>query len=1000
MADIASFVPLTLPAPVAPPSDASAPVSIEHAAALLRGLNREQRRAVAHGEGPQLVLAGPGTGKTEVITRRVAWLIATKRARPHEILALTFTDKAASEMQARVDVLVPYGQADAQIHTFHAFGDRLLREHAYELGLPADVRLLTRSQAVVLLRDNLFELGLERYRPLGDPTRFLGALVDLFGRAKDEGVDAAGYRSYAQKLSASAAATPDAERDAPLDLAAAQAELAEAYERYQALLGRHGCIDHGDQVALSVRLLRERPSIGQAVQQRYRYLLVDEFQDTNPTQLELVFQLTGRGRNVTVVGDDDQAIYAFRGAATSNMRRFAAAHVDLRRVVLRRNYRSRSPIVAASQRLIGHNDPNRLAAIDGFSKQPVAHRRSRAPAPVRSHAYRTADDEADGIAQAIAERISTGTRPRDFAVLVRTNAEIDALGRSLRVRGVPHTSSAPPDLYARPEIRGLLCYLRVVADPADSVELYMLATAQPYALGGDDMTTLLHAARRRHSPLWDVLLEVLDQPGVVRIGADYRRRVERMLADVRAGIELSHTRTTAEVLYDHLRRTGRLARLAQPGQPEDGLLDIVRFFELVRGHGRLVADDRVAVLVPYLDTLVAAGDQPADSGPEIVDAVAVLTVHRAKGLEFPVVFLSGLVDGRFPRRGRQSSLALPAALWAARDGAGEEDGLAEERRLFYVAMTRARDELILTWSTAPAGRRVQRRPSPFIAEALDLGVDQAAEGVTGTSRLVPLEPLPPLPAAPARTTSAEAPLSLSYSAIEAYVGCPERYRLRHVVGVPTPTHHALTYGSALHQAVAAFHIRQRAGEEMSEDDLLAVFATHWSADGFLSRQHEEARFAAGQQALRLFRAGQLATSSSPPQGVERSFSFRVGRDEIRGRIDRLDETADGAVITDYKSSDVRDQRKADQKARESLQLQVYALAYKAETGRLPQRTQLHFLDSGVVGRAIPDPARLERATSTITDAANGIRAGSFPARPNPMACSYCPYRQICTSSAA
>jgi DNA helicase-2/ATP-dependent DNA helicase PcrA len=1000
MADIAAFPPPTLPAPVAPFADGSAPVSIEHAAALLHGLNREQRRAVTHGEGPQLVLAGPGTGKTEVITRRVAWLIATKRARSSEILALAFTDKAAAEMQARVDVLVPYGQADAEIHTFHAFGDRLLREHAYELGLPADVRLVNRSQAAVLLRDNLFELGLERYRPLGDPTRFLGALVDLFCRAKDEGVDPAAHRAYAETLPASAAAAPDAERDTLLDLAAAQAELAAAYERYQALLGRHGCIDHGDQVALSVRLLRDRPSIGQAVRQRYRYLLVDEFQDTNPTQLELVFQLTGQGRNVTVVGDDDQAIYAFRGAATSNMRQFAGAHPDLRRVVLRRNYRSRSPIVAASQRLIGHNGPERLAAIDGLTKQPVAHRRSRSPAPVRSHAYRMPDEEADGVAQQIADRISAGARPRDFAVLVRTNAEIDPIVRSLRVRGVPYSSSAPPDLYDRPEIRPLLCYLRVVADPSDSVELYMLATAQPYELGGDDLTALLHAARRRHRPVWDVLLESLDQPGVVRIASESRRRVERLVADVRGGIELSHTRTTAEVLYDHLRRTGRLARLAQPDQPDEGLLDIVRFFELVRANGRLVADDRVAVLVPYLQSLVSAGDQPADSGPELADAVSVLTVHRAKGLEFPVVFLSGLIDGRFPRRGRQTALALPAALCAARHGDGEEDGLAEERRLFYVAMTRARDELVLTHSIEAAGRRHARRSSPFIAEALDLGVHPAPEVLSGVSSLGSLEPAPPVPAAAAPAASTDAPLSLSYSAVEEYVGCPERYRLRHVVGVPTPTHHALTYGSALHQAVAAFHLRQRAGQEMTEDELLAVFAAQWSAEGFLSRKHEEARFAAGQQALRRFRAGQLATPASPPMGIERSFSFRVGRDEIRGRIDRLDETADGAVITDYKSSDVRDQRKADQKARESLQLQVYALAYQAETGRLPGHTQLHFLDSGVVGRATPDPARLERATGTITAAANGIRAGSFPARPNPIACGYCPYRQICTSSAA
>src|SRR3954447_7736818 len=195
------------------------------ASSLLRGLNRAQRRAVTHGEGPALVLAGPGTGKTEVVTRRIAWLIATRRALPREILALTFTDNAAQEMQARVDVLVPYGQADAAIQTFHAFGDRLVREHAFELGLGADLRLLTRAELIVFLREHLFELGLRRYVPLGDPTRFLGALVDLFGRAKDEDVSAAALEANAQRLRQEHGG---AEEDlaARLDLADGRSELA------------------------------------------------------------------------------------------------------------------------------------------------------------------------------------------------------------------------------------------------------------------------------------------------------------------------------------------------------------------------------------------------------------------------------------------------------------------------------------------------------------------------------------------------------------------------------------------------------------------------------------------------------------------------------------------------------------------------------------------------------------------------------------------------------
>ncbi|MDQ3938835.1 MAG: UvrD-helicase domain-containing protein, partial [Chloroflexota bacterium] len=374
----------------------AAPVSLDRVSALLSGLNREQRQAVTHGTGPQLVLAGPGTGKTEVITRRVAWLIATKRARPSEILALTFTEKAASQMQTRVDLLVPYGQADAAIHTFHAFGDRVLREHAFELGLPGDLRLLSRGEAIVLLREHLFTLGLERYRPLGDPTRFLGALVDLFLRAKDEGVEPERFELHARSLLERARLAAPEEREALADLAAGQAELAAAYRCYQRLLLERGLIDHADQVLLCVRLLRERPAVRRLLHDRYRYLLVDEFQDTNPAQLELVLGLAGANRNVTVVGDDDQAIYAFRGAAVSNMRRFIAAQPGLSRVVLRRNYRSRAPVVEASQRLIRHNDPQRLASLDGFDKEPMAVRRSRSPAPVRQLSFLTREQEADG----------------------------------------------------------------------------------------------------------------------------------------------------------------------------------------------------------------------------------------------------------------------------------------------------------------------------------------------------------------------------------------------------------------------------------------------------------------------------------------------------------------------------------------------------------------------------------------------------------------------------
>lgn len=986
-----SIAPL-LPAaePATTPAAPAAPVSLDALRALVLGLNREQRQAVSHGRGPLLVVAGPGTGKTEVVTRRVARLIAAKLALPREILALTFTDNAAREMQARVDVLVPYGMADAAIHTFHAFGDRLLRDNAFELGLAGDVRLINRAEAILVLRENLFELGLERYLPLGDPTRFLGALVDLFGRAKDEGITPEALSSNAHELLRRAQVDSAGDDAALADLASSRAEVARAFDAYGRLLARRGLIDHADQIALPLRLLRERPAVTATLHQRYRYILVDELQDANATQLELVLLLAGRQSNVMVVGDPDQGIYDFRGASSGNVARFEAAHAGIRRIVLRRNYRSTAPIVEASRRLIAHN----AGEHETKDAHRSARRSSRRNLPVSVRAYQSADEESDAIAASIAEQIAAGASPADFAVLVRSNAETAAMMRSLRARHVPADNGARPDLTRLPAVRSLLAFLRVVADPANNLELYALATAEPYGLTAQQLGPQLNASRRRSRSLWETMLACVDEHG---LDPEARGRVTLLIEHVTAGIDRSARHTTGEVLHDYLRRSGtlgRLARLTDAGPDLTGLRGIARFVALIRGRASLLAEDRVAFLVPHLETLSEHETQIEDDGPP-AEQVAVLTVHRAKGLEFKVVYLCGLVDGRFPVQSRAPLLSLPAELMAS---AQSIVPLAEERRLFYVAMTRARDEL---WLSYHVGGRGPKRPSPFIAEAIDLPAGSPAPlPINGLSTLERIEhQLEPAPVPVIAPRPTDGPLSLSFSQVDEYLTCPERYRLRYVVGLSTPAHHALAYGSALHQAIAAFHVSQGRGEALDENGLLAELDSHWQPDGYLSREHEEARYAAARQALTRFRGRELS-SGVVPVAIERPFRFRLGRDQIVGRIDRMDSGPAGVVITDYKSSDVREQKRADTKARDSLQLQVYAMAHQAETGKLPARVQLHFIDSGVVGGGVPDEARIDKAREKLGAAAEGIRAGEFAPRPSPLGCGYCPFREVCPASAA
>jgi DNA helicase-2/ATP-dependent DNA helicase PcrA len=1020
-------------APVAP-SGPEAPAGLD---GLLGGLNPDQFRAVTHGEGPLLVVAGAGTGKTQVITRRIAWLIATRRARPSEILALTFTDKAAEEMAVRVDQLVPYGYTDTAISTFHAFGDALIREFALELGLPPDVRVLSRAEVVIFLREHLFEFELDEYRPLGDPTRFLSALAALFSRCKDEDVSPSAYLAFAEGLAAQAAAARESgaeDAGAVAESARRQLELARAYGRYQELLSSNGFIDFGDQVALALRLVRESAAARERVQARFRYILVDEFQDTNRAQAELVGLLAERHRNVTVVGDDDQAIYAFRGAAIDNILDFKERYRGARTVVLRRNYRSLAPVLDAAYRLIRFNDPDRLEVRTGISKRLRPERVAGAPAPVRVEAFASGSEEADWIAAEIGRRIESGSRPRDHAILVRANNHADPVLRSLNIAGIPWRFSGTSGLYARPEVRLLMAFLRSVADLGSSVDVYALAASEVYGLGGEDLTSIVTTARRRNRSVWEVLEELDRQPGILRIAPDSRASVSRLVADLRAYSALAHERPAGEVLYAFLRGTGLLARLAGTDSvgAEEALQNIARFFEIVRAQSALLSDDRAVFVARHLQTLIEAGDDPAtaDLDPD-ADAVAVLTVHKAKGLEFPVVFLPGLVAGRFPLPGRGEPLALPGGL-----GRGEpqsaETFLAEERRLFYVAMTRARDELVLSHAADYGGSRA-RRVSPFVLEALDLPASAGAAGA-GATQTPPLDRLAAFAAesAPADALRGpiEEPLSLSFYQIDDYLTCPLKYKFAHVLRVPLAPHHAIIYGAALHKAVQFFHHRHARGQVMTDDELFAVFEAAWTNEGFVSREHEEARLEAGRAALRRFREAQLAPDAVIPTYVEREFSFVLDGDRVRGRWDRVDvepalegtseEPAlpaaapqadvvtptlgmlgrERVTITDYKSSDVRDPARARQRARDSLQLSIYAMAYEAMTGRLPDAVQLHFLESGLIGRAEVDPKRMAKARKQIAQAAAGIRTRDYTARPDYLSCTYCAFRDICPASAA
>jgi ATP-dependent DNA helicase UvrD/PcrA len=966
---------------------------------ILDGLNDAQREAVTHDAGPLLIVAGAGTGKTTVITRRIAWLIAQRRARPEEILALTFTDKAAAEMEERVDQLVPYGYADVEIATFHAFGDSLLRGHSLEIGLKNDFSVLSRAEQVIFLRDRLFELPLARYRPLGDPTRHLQAIITLVSRCKDEDISPDDYARCAERLRAAAAgALDDAEGR---DRAEAQVELATAYATYQELMAREGNIDFGDQIVLALRLLRERPHVLNVYERRFKYILVDEFQDTNYAQFELLKLLTARHRNLAVIGDDDQAIYRWRGAAISNVLGFLDHYTGAKQIVLTENFRSHQAVLDAAYRLIVHNNPDRLEVRSGIDKHLAAVREAPGPEPRHLH-YETATQEADAVAQMIRERIEQGTwQLADIAVLVRSNSDADQFLRSFNLRGIPWTFSGNAGLYGRPEVRLLLAFVRAVAHPDDSVSVHYLASSDLYQVPIVDLTRCATHADRRHRWLFDVLREAEEIPELAgELSEEARLAIRSLVADLVRYMELGREMPTGELLYQFLVDSGWLARMSKAATARDEaeVQNISKFFRRIQDASKALRYDNVREFVKHLDALIDAGEDPAVAEADVeTPAVRVLTVHKAKGLEFPIVFLVNLVQGKFPVQKRRDALELPDELIRDLLPSGNFH-TQEERRLFYVGMTRARRELLLTSARDYGGTR-ERKVSQFVLEALDLPKDAArpfkGRAVEEIERFAPppgLETgtLPPI------ADSEE--LLISHKQVDDYQTCPLKYRYVHQLRVPFLRHHTVVYGSTIH-AVVEFYLKRRVeGNYTSLEDLLAEYDRKWLNQGFLTWEHQEARKAAGREALTRF-WHQEEAEGLKPTWVEKDFAFSVGNNRVRGRFDRVDEDLLGAVIVDYKTSEVTRQKDADRRVADNLQLKMYALAWREMTGRLPQWVELRFIETHVAGRREPTEADLDEARAAIEAAAAGIRARRFDATPSRQACRYCAYSQICPFTA-
>lgn len=962
---------------------------------ILEGLNEEQLQAVTHGSGPLMIIAGAGTGKTTVMTRRIAWLIDQKLAQPDQILALTFTDKAASEMEERVDKLLPYGYVDLWISTFHAFCQRVLQEHGFDIGVANDAQLLTETETWLLMREHWDRFELDYYKPLGNPTKFLRALLTHFSRAKDEAITPEMYREHVEGL-----------KDVDDDELKRLMELVHAYETYEAILHESNALDFGGLIVYTLALLRDRPNVLKAYQEQFKYLIVDEFQDTNTAQYEIVRLLAGKKRNLAVVGDDDQAIYRFRGASISNILQFEKDFPKTERVVLTKNYRSVQPILDKAYSFIAGNNPNRLEVSlkesHGLDKQ-LKSQLQGGGAVVHLHADTLAGEVQAVVREILSLKAATECDWSDVAILVRANDNADPFLVAMDAADIPYTFLAMRGLYRKPIVLDAIALMRVIDDPYDSPSVYRLLSHPQIGIPERDLITVTHLARRKGVSIVEAMgsqLKTVSPEGGQRI-----QEWSQFFSKIRL---YAKRRNALEVFAEALKQSGLYGSVLQLDEAEqlEQSNFLQQFYERVRRFVQTNTDASLHAFVREFERERHAGEEGSlmtdlQSGP---DEVKVMTVHGSKGLEFRHVFLVNLVDRRFPASRRNDPIPIPEGLISQQQTDGDVH-LEEERRLFYVGMTRAKERLYFASGDDYGGARTKKL-SRFLNE---LGYEKPAEPQAFEGSF--LDHPSVRDHMLLSGVQLPVPKAFSFTQLVAYDHCPLQYKFAHILKIPTFGGPALSFGKTMHNTLQAFfeevlEASDKGQQELfegerregmpSEEHLIELYERYWLDDWYQSNKQKEQYRADGEASLRAYYK-ELTEQAPTPIFLERGFTIKIDDIVVRGRVDRIDEVEGGVEIIDYKTGNPKTEK--DLSATDKMQLMLYQLAAKELFGLEPKRLTFHYLKDHSRVSFLATDDELSALKDKIRKQITAIRARQFDPTPGFM-CRYCDFKDICPFRAA
>ena len=988
---------------------------------IFDSLNPQQAEAVKEIEKPLLIIAGAGSGKTLTVASKIAYLI-DQGAKTENILALAFNQKAAEELKNRVIGMVENAE-DLSISTFHSFCNQVIQDNILNTKLNANFKVITETAQLVYLTKNINSFGIEHLEFNHEPYTLAEEMAKFISRCKDESISPEDIQQYIGKRE-----KEELDEEAKEDLNCLK-DILKIYRAYEEYKLNNNLIDFGDMLCTVYNLLKSKPLILKRYQEKFQYVIVDEFQDTNYIQLQIVQLIASKHGHITVVGDDDQSIYRFRGAYLTNIAEFKKLFPNNVEIALEHNYRSTKKIVAVANKLIENSTERTKKKL--FTKNKDGENVSVIETPTDS-------SQANYILEKVKEML-TKYPPQDIAILCRRRATAEPIIKAFRKQGIRFNFVGETGFFQEPIIKDVTAYLQVISNPLESnAEIVRILNRPNYGIKQIEICKFNSYASENELSLY----EAFDQLSKIEVDKFKFLEVKKTLSNIisskkRLGtLDLIHSLLFEREFYKY--------EIALENNRNIQLIN--QFYEFAEEFNSIYPDNDIEDFTEYLS--FASNFEIEEQNLE-EQSVVISTIHGVKGMQYPVVIIPDLVENKLPTRYQKDKFSIPKELLKGIQSEFDEKELhiQEERRLFYVAITRAKEKLLITYAKRYGDNKTDSKTSRFLteidyqqnenitfqqADRLDLSPESttkedqiqtqlmkqilsnlatgqfsdALQNVllfaksTNKTLDIKAELIAKLkePDYSLLSKTEEAPVTVpenhvfSVSQFVGYKKCPKLYQFRHVMKIPEKPRYYFDFGSSLHSIAEQLTRMQKDGKTIDEGVAFELLAKFWDPKGYKSKIDEKRDYDEAKEILRVF-LDEQAKSKTEIVDIERWFETSICEVRLRGRIDRIDKEGPNYTVVDYKTS-----KKAPSlnELKKDMQLLVYALAVRGmygDGGKL--KVGDWFLRSNEKVFFEPEQKAIEAMQAEIAEMAAKIKAASFEPKKGSWECSQCDYKCLC-----